>query len=68
MTKTLAVRYELWEESGGDLGFFPESNLSARALLTAGARLIWSCEAVTWEDAQAKKREYLGWGDESSGR
>lgn len=55
------IRYELWEEEGS-LSFFPETHASFRAMLGPNARLVWSCTARTWEEAQTKKHEHLGWG------
>ena len=53
-------KYELWQESSG-YSFFPESSESARRLLEPGATLIWSVEAESWDEAQTKKHEFLGW-------
>jgi len=54
------VHYELWQDEDG-LSFFPENSDSFRKLLSANARLIWSCEARSWHEAQALKHEHLGW-------
>jgi len=54
------TKYELWKEPNA-YSFFPESSASARALLTADARLIWTVDARDWNEAQTKKHEFLGW-------
>lgn len=54
------MRYELWQDKGG-YTFFPENNNTARNLLLADAELIWTVEADSFEEAQTKKHEYLGW-------
>jgi hypothetical protein len=53
-------RYELWRE-GNSYSFFPEDSESARRLLEPGAELVWEVEANSWEEAQARKHEFLGW-------
>jgi hypothetical protein len=56
------VRYELWaDEASGTLSFFPEDSESSRKFLEPGAKLIWSCTADSWEEAQSKKHQHLGW-------
>lgn len=55
------IRYELWEDGDG-LVFFPETSDSFRAMLSPDARMVWSCSARSWEEAQARKHEHLGWG------
>lgn len=54
------VRYELWDE-GESLSFFPEGDESNLRVLAPGAKLVWSCVATSWNEAQSKKHEYLGW-------
>lgn len=53
--------FELWQHEA-DYSFFPESNVTAREQLPAGAIKIWSVEAASWNEACGKKNEYLGWG------
>lgn len=53
-------KYELWELKNG-YEFFPESNISAKNLLPDDAKLILTVEAGSWDEAQTKKHEYLGW-------
>ena len=55
------TKYELWEDQERNYSFFPEDNDSARDLLPKSAKLIWVVEAASWEEAQSKKHEYLGW-------
>jgi hypothetical protein len=61
MSVPAALRYELWEDESG-VSFFPASDITFRNLLSPTAKLIWSCEAESWEEAQSKKHQYLGWG------
>ena len=60
MAEAGLVRYELWQDEDR-LSFFPENNDSFRQLLSADARVSWSCEARSWHEAQALKHEQLGW-------
>ncbi len=53
--------YELWQH-GPDYSFFPQNNADARGQLPADAVMIWSTEAASWNEACAKKNEFLGWG------
>ena len=54
--------YELWRDVGGTWSFFPRDNAKARSRMGAGAELVWSVEAQTFDEALAAQREYLGWG------
>jgi len=54
------VRYELWQDEG-TLSFFANGDDSMRRLLSPAARLVWTCDACTWADAQALKHQHLGW-------
>ena len=55
-------RYELWHsEVDGEFTFFPADDADLHPDRGAGARLIWTVDAVTWDEAQAKKHEFLGW-------
>lgn len=54
------MRYELWHsESEGCHTFFPSNQRPDD--LEPDARLIWTVEAATWEEAQAAKHQFLGW-------
>jgi hypothetical protein len=60
------VLYELWfSDSEGCHTFFPATQRAPD--LPAHARLIWTCEARDWEEAQRKKHEFLGWEPYVSG-
>ena len=53
------MRYELWHSaSEGCHTFFPANQCPAD--LGADARLIWTVEAATWEEAQTAKHAFLG--------
>ena len=57
-----AMRYELWQDDvEGSLSFFPEDSDSFRSFLGPDARLVWSCLAESWEQAQSMKHQHLGW-------
>jgi hypothetical protein len=60
MNDTLAI-YELWED-GQSLVFFPQIDESMRTTLSPDARMVWSCLAGSWTQAQSMKHEHLGWG------
>ncbi len=60
MFQTALVRYELWEDESS-LSFFAGGDESMRRLLTSAARLVWSCDAHSWEEAQTLKHQHLGW-------
>ena len=53
-------RYELWYSSKEGHSFFPETNETARKLLSADSKLVTVIVADSWEDAQTKKHDYLG--------
>ena len=53
--------FELWRHET-DYSFFPESNVTAREQLPEGAIKIWTIAATSWNEACAKRNEYLGWG------
>ena len=53
-------KYELWKLKDG-YEFFLEKDTSARDSLPTDAKLIWTVNASSWEEAQTKKNEYLGW-------
>ena len=53
--------YELWQSEDGEYDFFLQTNAKARQLLPPNARLLCMIEALSWEEAQRKKHEFLGW-------
>ena len=57
-------QYELWRsEAGNSDSFFAADNQSARNLLEFDARLVWTCAAKSWDEAQQKRYEFMKWGD-----
>jgi hypothetical protein len=59
----VAKKYELWHsESGGGHTFFCSDSPTARRLLEADARLIWTVDAISYADARRKLNEHLDWG------
>ena len=62
MTKPL-TRHELWRPPDGSCdSFFAANNNSARQLLEPDSRLIFVVEAVSWDEAQQKRYEFMRWG------
>jgi hypothetical protein len=61
MSATSATKFELWKLGKG-YTFFPEDNENARKLLEPGARLAWTVEAQSWDEARARMLEFLGRG------
>jgi hypothetical protein len=56
-------KYELWSsESENSDSFFPAENDSARDLLAPDAKLIHVIEANSWNEAQQKRYDFMGWG------
>lgn len=56
-------QYELWRSEDGEQdSLFPADNESARELLEPDATLIWVVKAISWEEAQQKRCDYMGWG------
>ena len=53
--------YELWQSADGSYAFFDANENDVRDRLDDTAKLLWTVEADSWEEAQAKKHEYLGW-------
>ena len=51
--------YEL--ESQNSYSFFQEGDEQNSESLEADARLIWSVEASSWDEANQLKHEFLGW-------
>lgn len=55
-------RYELWHSAAdGEYTFFPADDADLHPDRGEGARLIWTVDAASWDEAQAKKHEFLGW-------
>lgn len=56
------IMYELWfSQSENSYAFFEKGSTNNYNLLEKDAKLIWSVEASSWEEAQSKKHEFLGW-------
>jgi hypothetical protein len=60
MSETSATKFELWRLRSG-YTFFAEDNENARKLLEPGAKLTWTVEANSWEEARARMQQFLGW-------
>jgi hypothetical protein len=68
------MRYELWQSADGCVQTcFREDNEAARAQIDIDTRMIWSCVAESYVEAQQKRHAYLGfepykppedWGEE----
>lgn len=56
-------KYELWSSAteGSDT-FFNVDNNSARNSLAADAKLVCIIEASSWNEAQQKRYDFMGWG------
>ena len=58
------MKYELWHVRDGDADVYtllPSGASHDQALLESSARVIWSVEARTWDDARQRQHEFLGW-------
>lgn len=56
------TKYELWySREDGSLSFFEKADEISRKLLSRDAELIWEVEAQSWDEAQVKKHEFMGW-------
>jgi hypothetical protein len=55
-----ATRFELWKVGTGH-AFFPVTNEAAHKLLPPGAKLVWTVEAESWDEARARMHRFLGW-------
>ena len=56
-------KYELWlsEDEGSD-AFFAADNDSAKESLAPDAKLACVIEAASWNEAQQKRYDFMGWG------
>jgi len=55
-------RFELWySKNTCSYDFFEKDHPQKHSLLEDDAVLIWSVEAASYDEAQVKKHEYLGW-------
>lgn len=58
-------RYELWRSESELRDSFFEAgadNETRYQLLEPDARLIWTCEASSWNEAQQKRYDFMDWG------
>jgi len=59
------MRYELWVAGDGtEATFAPPENIKIirkHAGLGKNAKLKWTVEADTWEEAMTKYHEHMGW-------
>ena len=58
-------RYELWRSEDGLRDSFFEAGTGDETnyqLLDSDARLIWTCEADSWDEAQQKRYDFMDWG------
>jgi hypothetical protein len=56
--------WELWEivdDDGTQLAFFPSSQQRSRDSLEPHSKLIWTVEATGPDDAMQKRNDFLGW-------
>ena len=61
----MAIRlHELWIDADGLETFClaGENGDGARALLSPGAKLVWTVEAGSYFEAMTKYYEHMGWG------
>jgi hypothetical protein len=55
--------YELWSsEIECSHSFFPADNDSARDSLAPDAKLVCVIRATSWNEAQQKRYDFMGWG------
>lgn len=57
------TQYELWHSEEENSHTFCEAGRSGEYLLPPDARCIWRVEVASWEEAQSRKHDYLGWED-----
>jgi hypothetical protein len=56
-------KYELWSSvSESSDSFFPADNDRTRDSLAADAKLVCVIEATSWDEAQQKRYDFMGWG------
>ncbi len=56
-------KYELWSSaSESSYSFFPADNDRTRDSLAPDAKLVCVIEATSWNKAQQKRYDFMGWG------
>jgi len=64
----IGMKYELWHsESASSYMLLYEGDTASDHVKDPDSRVIWSCEAETYEEALHKRNDYLGWGENRSG-
>jgi hypothetical protein len=58
MSEKSATRFELWK-AGAGYALFAQDNERARRLLEPGAKLAWSVEASSWNEARKRMYAFL---------
>jgi hypothetical protein len=62
------MRYELWySESASSYALLYEGDTVSDHLKEPDAKVIWTVEADTYEEALQKRNDFLGWGEYKSG-
>lgn len=62
IVKSDMKKYVLYKSvAESSYSFFEENDETNMKLLPSDAELTWSVIASSWEEAQAKKHEHLGW-------
>lgn len=61
------MRYELWySESESSCALLHEGGIASDHLKEPDAKVIWTVEAETYEEALQKRNDFLGWGEYKS--
>jgi hypothetical protein len=59
-------KYELWRSPDGGMDSFFAASASAdeqkHERLEPDSKLIWTTEAASWNEAQQKRYDFMGWG------
>jgi hypothetical protein len=58
------MKYELWHSRDGQSDIYTLLAVGAsrdRSLPEPDARVVWTVEADTWDDACRQQHEFLGW-------
>ena len=57
------MKYELWHsESASSYSLLYEGDTASDHTKEPDSKVIWTCEARTYEEALQKRNDYLGWG------
>jgi hypothetical protein len=63
------VKYELWQsecESTVSYMLLYEGDTASDHVKDPGSKVIWTCEADSYEEALQKRNDFLGWGEYKS--